>query len=52
MGTERGMRHRAFEEDSEVAGVGADIEQAYAQLALVGGKRGLRGGNATQAPPR
>ena len=44
-GNRRGVRHRALEEDDQVAGVRADVEQANAQFALVGGERGLGGGD-------
>ena len=44
-GTDAGVRHGALEEDDQVAGVRADIEQADAQFALVGGERGLGGGD-------
>ncbi len=42
------MRHGAFEKNHQVAGVRADIEQAYAQFALVGRKRSLGGGDRLQ----
>ena len=39
------VRNRALEENRQIAGVRADVEQANAQLALVGGERALGGGN-------
>ena len=39
------MHHRALKKDDQIAGVAADIEQADAQFALVGGKGGFGGGD-------
>ncbi len=47
-GNRRGVRHRALEKHRQIAGVRADVEQAYAQFALVGRKRALGGGNRLQ----
>ncbi len=44
----RRMRDGALEKHNQVAGVSADIEQAYAQFALIGGKGGLSRGNRLQ----
>ena len=44
-GDRSGVRHGALKEDHQVAGMGADIEQADAQFALVGRERGLGGGD-------
>ena len=47
-GHRAGVRDRAFKEDHQVSGMRADVEQAHAQFALVGGKRGLGGGDGLE----
>ncbi len=47
-GNGRGVRDCALEEDDQVAGVRADVEQADAELALVGGERGFGGGDGLE----
>ncbi len=42
------MRDRALEEDDQVGGVRADVEQADAQFALIGGERGFGGGDGLE----
>ena len=43
-----GVRNRALKEDSEIAGVRADIDEADSQFALVGGERGFSGGDGLE----
>ena len=50
-GHRRRVRHRAFKENHHVARVRADVEQADAQLALIGGERRTRPRRSTPAPP-
>ena len=44
-GNRAGVGHGAFEENHQVAGVRADVQQAHAQFALVGGEGGFGGGD-------
>ncbi len=47
-GNRAGVRHGAFEENHQVAGVRADVQQAHAQFAFVGGERGFGGGDGLE----
>ncbi len=48
MGMHGGVGDGALEEDDEFGGAGADVDEADAELALVGGEDGLGGGDGLE----
>ncbi len=47
-GDDRGVGDRAFEVDDDLGGAGSDVDQADAELALVGGEGGFGGGDGLE----